>query len=105
MDEAEDAEEEEEEEEEEYEDTDEELNKAQAYSKQGVVDIIDNFMNGTDAFNRLAPDFPDVEKQKPDLPSKKPVKRAPTPNPVKDAQQKRLRKDHQAFVKAAEAAP
>jgi hypothetical protein len=46
-------------EEEEYVDTDDELNKAQNYSKQGVVDIIDNFMTGNDAFARLAPDFPD----------------------------------------------
>jgi len=31
-------------------DTEEELNAAQQYSKNGVVSIIDNFMHGVDAF-------------------------------------------------------
>lgn len=88
-----------EDEEEEYEDTDEELNAAQNYSKQGVVDIIDNFMHGNDAFARLAPEFPEpdqnlTKKSVRKVTNKKVTNRKVTENPVRDAQKKRLAERH-----------
>lgn len=86
--------------------TSEELNAAQAYSKNGVVNIIDSFMTGVDAFGQLGnePMGFGLDRPDPKTLGKKSVRqvRSKTKTPLKDAQQKKLRDRHAKFVEDVE---